>query len=215
MPRLLLTTTSFSLSCLPLLLCNLSSLLLRPTNRVSHTWQESGLKGRIILHPLGSSDGRDERWANGVGNGSRRKRNRNRVILFVGLFSPRLVLSRGRGRRRSYRAEVARSTRGKIRSPSFRTRPTPHADSLQTGMARDCADTERHPRPYARSHPYATQLFTPLFPLSFSLSLSLSFFLSLSLSSILYLSLVFGDSTHRQTKKKRRNCLSARGGKVA
>lgn len=48
------------------------------------------------------------------------------VVAFVRRFvSPRLVLSRGRGRRRSYRAEVARSTRRKIRSPSFRTRPTP------------------------------------------------------------------------------------------
>ena len=63
----------------------------------------------------------------------------------------------------------------------------------------------RTPPPSLRSpsHPYATQLFTPLFPLS------------LSLSRQFHLPLFFGDLTHRQTKKKRRNCLSAREGKVA
>lgn len=64
-----------------------------------------------------------QRWANGVGSVPALS---GIVVAFVRRFvSPRLVLSRGRGRRRSYRAEVARSTRRKIRSPSFRTRPTP------------------------------------------------------------------------------------------
>lgn len=91
----------------------------------------------------------------------------------VGSIAAFSFCSRGRGRRRSYRAEVARPTRGKIRSPSFRTRPTTHADSPPTGVARNCADTRHHPT--TRSHPPPPQGF---FILVNSLSLLFLFVVS-------------------------------------